>query len=64
MYPSNDRKKGSRMAALATPKGSSYIIKKDCTGKIVDSKNSAEVNARLLERAAIFEANNLRRGRK
>lgn len=61
MHPFINRKKGNTMAALATPKGSSYIIKKDCTAKIVESKNSAAVNARLLERAEIFEMNNLRK---
>ena len=58
------RKKGYIMATMATPKGSSYILKKDCAAKIVESKNSAAVNARILERAAIFEMNNLKKVKK
>ena len=58
------RKKGYIMATMARPKGGSYILKKDCAAKIIESKNSAAVNARILERAAIFEVNNLKKVKK
>lgn len=63
MFPPEHRKKEKIMAALATPKKSSYILKKDCSAKIIESKNSAAVNKRLMERAAVFEMNNLKRAK-
>lgn len=35
-----NKKKGNKMAALATPKNNSYIVKKDSAEKTIDSKPS------------------------
>ena len=35
-----NKRKGNKMAALATPKKNSYIVKKDSAEKIIDSKLS------------------------
>lgn len=64
MRPLSYRKKEFIMAALARPKESSYIIKKDCAAKIVESKNTPAFNARMMERASIFQMNNLRKAPK
>lgn len=50
------------MAVLATPKKNSYIVKKDCTGKILESKTSKNYEKSMRERANVFKTNNLRKG--
>ena len=50
------------MAVLATPKKNSYIVKKDCTGKILESKTSKHHEKSMRERANVFKANNLNKG--
>lgn len=56
-----DRKKETRMAALATPKGSSYVVKKECAKQIIDSKSSASSEVKIRERAQQFKVNNLKK---
>lgn len=50
------------MAVLATPKKNSYIVKKDFTSKIVESKTSKSYEKSMKERANAFKAYNLKRG--
>jgi len=50
------------MAVLATPKKNSYIIKKDCTSKIVASRTSKNYEKSIRERANVFKTNNLKKG--
>lgn len=52
----------SCMAVLATPKKNSYIVKKDCTSKIIESKTSKSYEKNIRERASAFKTNNLKRG--
>lgn len=47
------------MAALATPKKNSYIVKKDSAEKIIDSKLSKTREKTIMENAAIFARNNI-----
>ena len=47
------------MAVLATPKKNSYIVKKDCTEKIIESKTSKTYLKNVRERANAFKVNNL-----
>lgn len=49
------------MAVLATPKKNSYIVKKDCTEKIIESKTSKNHIKSVQERAYAFKMNNLRK---
>lgn len=53
------KKRGSKMAALATPKKNSYIVKKDSAEKIIDSKLSKTREKTIMENAAIFARNNI-----
>lgn len=50
------------MAVLATPKKNSYIVKKDYTSKIVESKTSKNCEKSMRERANIFKTYNLKKG--
>ena len=54
-----NKSKGNKMAALATPKKNSYIVKKDSAEKIIDSKLSKARDKTILENAAIFARNNI-----
>lgn len=54
------RKKVIKLAALATPKGSSYVIKKECAKVILSSKSSPSSEAKIRERAQMFKVNNLK----
>ena len=54
-----NKRKGNKMAALATPKKNSYIVKKDSAEKIIDSKHSKNRKKTIVENAAIFERNNI-----
>lgn len=54
------RKKGIKMAALATPKGSSYVVKKECAKTILESKSTPSSEAKIRERAQLFKVNNLK----
>ena len=51
-----NKRKGNKMAALATPKKNSYIVKKDSAEKIIDSKAREKT---IMENAAIFARNNI-----
>lgn len=53
--------KKSKMAALATPKKNSYIIKKDCVSKIINSKTSKAKEVDIKTNALLFRKNNLRK---
>lgn len=50
---------GVNMTVLATPKKSAYIVKKDCTEKIIESKMSKNYIKNVRERANAFRINNL-----
>ena len=54
-----NKKKGNKMAALATAKKNSYIVKKDSAEKIIDSKLSKTREKTIMENAAIFARNNI-----
>lgn len=54
-----ERKKDVKMAALATPKKNSYILKKSETQKIVKSKMTKSKKESLEENAALFALNNI-----
>ena len=54
-----NKRKGNKMAALATPKKNSYIVKKDSAEKIIDSKLSKAREKTIMENAAIFVRNNI-----
>ncbi|MBR3767368.1 MAG: hypothetical protein IKL10_03900 [Clostridia bacterium] len=54
-----NRKKVVKMAALATPKKNSYILKKDEAQKIVKSKMSKTKKDSIEENAALFARNNI-----
>ena len=46
-----NKRKGNKMAALATPKKNSYIVKKDSAEKIIDSKLSKAREKTIMENA-------------
>ena len=48
------------MAALATPKKNSYVIKKSCVSQIVNSKTSKAKQNSIKANAELFRKNNLR----
>lgn len=57
-----ERKERKRkMAALATPKKNSYVVKKDCASKIVESKTSPAKMNSIKENAMLFQKNNLKK---
>ncbi len=53
------RKKDVKMAALATPKKNSYILKKNEAQKIVKSKMTKSKKESIEENAALFARNNI-----
>jgi len=53
-------KKVIRMAALATPKGSSYVVKKECAKSILSSKSTTSSEVKIRDRAKAFKVNNLK----
>lgn len=53
------RKKVVEMAALATPKKNSYILKKNESEKIVKSKMTKSKKESIEENAALFARNNI-----
>lgn len=53
------RKKVVKMAALATPKRNSYILKKNEAQKIVKSKMTKSKKESIEENAALFARNNI-----
>lgn len=57
------RKDRRKMAALATPKKNSYIVKKSCAERIVNSKTSQNKRTAIRDNAALFGKNNLRAGK-
>lgn len=53
------RNEDVKMAALATPKKNSYILKKNETQKIVKSKMTKSKKESIEENAALFARNNI-----
>lgn len=51
---------GNRMAALATPKKSSYVVKKSCASRIVESKTPPAKQNAIKSNAELFRKNNLK----
>lgn len=49
----------NKMAALATPKKNSYIVKKDGAEETIDSKLGKSTENTIMENAAIFARNNI-----
>ena len=56
-----ERKERSKMAALATPKKNSYIVKESSAKQIVNSKTSQREVIAIKENADLFSKNNLRK---
>ena len=54
-----NKKKGNKMAALATPKKNSYIVKKNSAEEIIDSKLGKSTEKTIMENAAIFARDNI-----
>ena len=48
------------MAALATPKKNSYVVKKSCVSQIVNSKTSQAKQISIKSNAELFRKNNLK----
>ena len=48
------------MAALATPKKNSYVVKKSCVSQIVNSKTSQAKQNTIKSNAEWFRKNNLK----
>ena len=51
---------GNKMAALATPKKNSYVVKKNCVSQIVNSKTSQTKQNMIKSNAELFRKNNLK----
>ena len=51
---------GNKMAALATPKKNSYVVKKSCVSQIVNSKTSQSKQSMIKSNAELFRKNNLK----
>ena len=51
---------GNKMAALATPKKNSYVIKKSCVSQIVNSKTPQSKQNVIKSNAELFRKNNLK----
>lgn len=51
---------GNKMAALATPKRNSYVVKKNCVSQIVNSKISQSKQSMIKSNAELFRKNNLK----
>ena len=56
-------KERKQMAALATPKKNSYIVKKSCAERIVNSKTSQIKKESIQNNATLFCKNNLKAGK-
>lgn len=55
------RERRSVMATLATPKGSSYVVKSNEANKVISYKPTAAQIAKIKARAKEFEQNNLKK---
>ena len=51
------------MAALATPKKNSYIVKKSCAEQLINSKTPQNKINAINNNASLFGKNNLRVGK-
>lgn len=51
------------MAALATPKKNSYIVKKSCVDQIIHSKTPQSKKDTIRNNAELFRKNNLKMGK-
>ena len=51
---------GNKMAALATPKKNSYVVKKSFVSQIVDSKTPQDKQNTIKSNAELFRKNNLK----
>lgn len=56
----SSERKSRKMAVLATPNKSCYVIKKDCASQILESKTDANRMKEIKENANLFTTNNLR----
>lgn len=54
---------GNKMAALATPKKNSYVVKKSFVSQIVNSKTSQDKQNAIRSNAELFRKNNLKTGK-
>ncbi len=52
-----------KMAALATPNKNSYVVKKDCAAKIIESKKTIARTDSIKQNANLFSRHNLNNGR-
>ena len=59
----NNERSGSKMAALATPKKNSYVVKKSFVPQIVNSTTSQEKQSVIKANAELFRKNNLKIGK-
>lgn len=55
-----NERSGNKMAALATPKKNSYVVKKSCVTQIVNSKTSQTKQNAIISNAELFRKNNLK----
>ena len=63
-YQTIQAKEGNRnMAALATPKKSSYIVKKEYASQIINSKSSVTQMNAIQHNAMLFQKNNLKKSK-
>jgi len=51
---------GNKMAALATPKKNSYVVKKSFVSQLVDSKTPQDKQNTIKSNAELFRKNNLK----
>ena len=54
---------GNKMAALATPKKNSYVVKKSFVSQIVNSTTSQDKQKAIKTNAELFRKNNLKIGK-
>ena len=52
---------GNKMAALATPKKNSYVVKKSCVSQIVNSTTPTAKQNAIKSNAELFRKNNLKK---
>lgn len=57
------RSEKNTMAALATPKKNSYIVKKSCVDQIIHSKTPQSKKDTIRNNAELFRKNNLKMGK-
>ena len=55
-----EKRSGDKMAALATPKKNSYVVKKSCVEQIVNSKTTQAKQNTIKINAELFRKNNLK----